>query len=106
MIFDIRWDVTDGIGLERMGRAETIPVFSRGERNEGESGRRKAASDEMFADAPPHKTVGTPEEHGVAAVLHYEDTGLMSVAVEWNISGDGRVIAEGRRWGQGRRWLG
>ncbi len=60
----------------------------------------------MFADAPPHETAGAPEEHGVVAVIHYEDTGLMSVAVEGNIGGDGRVIAEGRRWWRGRRWLG
>ena len=68
------------MGLERMVRAVPIPVVTRRERNEGKCSRRKAASDELFANAPPHEAVGTPEEHSVVAVLHYENTGLISVA--------------------------
>jgi hypothetical protein len=48
----------------------------------------------MFADSPPHQSVGTPVVHGSIAILHDEDTGLMCVTSEGDIDGDGGVISE------------
>jgi hypothetical protein len=82
LIFLVRRNVANGVGLERIVGSEAISILTRRKWDERECSRRKTASDEVLADVPPHQTVGAPVVQGSIAILHNEGTGLMCVASE------------------------
>jgi hypothetical protein len=104
LIFLVRRNVANEVGLKRMVGSEAIPILTRRKWDERECSWRKTASNEVHANTSPHQTVGAPLVHGSIAILHDENTGLMCVVSEGDICGDGRMISEGWRWG--RWWWG